>query len=237
MHKNKHNNTMKRIGILAGMGPRSTSPFLEMVLDECQIQYGAKYDIDYPHMMIYSLPTPFYIDREVDETALKNYIKTGLNNLVEAGVDIVAIPCNSAHKYFEAITEGVTVPVLNIVDEALDAIPENSKVAILSTELTFNSGIYQKGISAKMCTLIHESEWQQSVNAIIMKIKANEDIKEIIGLWHRLERQLLDAQIDFVILACTDLNVLFDKIDLKIKIIDTSKKLAQALVKNYLLLE
>jgi aspartate racemase len=33
------------IGILAGMGPRSTTPFLELVIDQCQIQYGAHYDI------------------------------------------------------------------------------------------------------------------------------------------------------------------------------------------------
>jgi len=42
--------THSSIGILAGMGPRSTAPFLELVLDQCQIQYGAKYDIDYPHI-------------------------------------------------------------------------------------------------------------------------------------------------------------------------------------------
>lgn len=227
----------KTIGILAGMGPRSTSPFLEMVLDECQIQYGAKYDIDYPHMMIYSLPTPFYIDRTVDEESLKESIKVGLNRLVEAQVDIVAIPCNSAHKYFEGITEGITVPVINIVNEALDTIPEHSRVAILSTELTFNSGIYQKGISSKNCTLIKASEWQKSVNSIIMHIKANDDIKKITALWHELEQQLIEAKIDFVILACTDLNVLFENIVVKVKIIDASRKLAQALVRNYLLLE
>lgn len=29
-------NRRKRIGILAGMGPRSTAPFLELVYDECR---------------------------------------------------------------------------------------------------------------------------------------------------------------------------------------------------------
>ena len=53
------------IGILAGMGPRSTAPFVDMVVDECQRQYGARYDIDFPPMQIYALPTPFYIDRPI----------------------------------------------------------------------------------------------------------------------------------------------------------------------------
>ena len=33
------------MGILAGMGPHSTAPFLELVIAECQRQYGAADDI------------------------------------------------------------------------------------------------------------------------------------------------------------------------------------------------
>ena len=48
------------IGILAGMGPRSTAPFIDAVIDQCQQQYGASLDEEFPRMMILSLPTPFY---------------------------------------------------------------------------------------------------------------------------------------------------------------------------------
>jgi len=47
------------IGILAGMGPRSTAPFTDLLITECQRQYGAHYDIDFLPMLIYSLPTPY----------------------------------------------------------------------------------------------------------------------------------------------------------------------------------
>lgn len=47
------------IGVLAGMGPRSTAPFVDMLVTECHIGYGAKYDMDFPKMHIISLPTPF----------------------------------------------------------------------------------------------------------------------------------------------------------------------------------
>jgi protein-disulfide isomerase len=36
------------IGILAGMGLHSTGPFIDMVVSECQRQYGARDDIDFP---------------------------------------------------------------------------------------------------------------------------------------------------------------------------------------------
>ena len=51
------------IGILTGMGPKSTGPFIDQVVSAFQSLTGAKNDIDFPPMMIYSLPTPFYVDR------------------------------------------------------------------------------------------------------------------------------------------------------------------------------
>lgn len=55
------------IGILAGMGPKSTGPFVDKVVDECQKIYGAIHDMDFPHMMIYSCPTPFYMNKPLNQ--------------------------------------------------------------------------------------------------------------------------------------------------------------------------
>ena len=69
------------IGILAGMGPKSTGPFVDTVVAGCQTIYGAKHDMDFPHMMIYSCPTPFYMDRHIDHEAMKKAIIEGAQNL------------------------------------------------------------------------------------------------------------------------------------------------------------
>lgn len=87
------------IGILAGMGPRSTGPFIDMVVTECQRQYGARDDIDFPKMMICSQPAPFYEDRPVDDAALEEAIRSGLQDLERTGVDFLAIACNTVHIY------------------------------------------------------------------------------------------------------------------------------------------
>jgi len=54
------------IGILAGMGPKSTGPFIDQLVFQFQEIIGAKNDIDFPHIMIYSLPTPFYANGSID---------------------------------------------------------------------------------------------------------------------------------------------------------------------------
>lgn len=224
---------MKTIGILAGMGPRSTSPFLELVLDQCQQQYGAKNDIDFPHILIYSLPTPFYIDREIDEDALRKSIEDGIKKLEACDVDFIAIPCNSAHKYFDSLVKEVKVPVLNIIDEALKNIEKNSTVTIFATETTISSGLYQTGIQDCGCKYYFDSSWQPKINEIIKMIKANIDIEGVREKWESLIDEVVNNGIDTVIIACTDLNVVLKKSE-RVNIIDSSESLAAAVVEKYL---
>jgi aspartate racemase len=91
------------IGILAGMGPKSTAPFIDKVVALCQQRHGARHDSDFPPMLIYSCPTPFYLDRPLDHTALEAAIATGTARLAACGVDYIAIPCNVAHVYFDRL--------------------------------------------------------------------------------------------------------------------------------------
>ena len=73
------------IGILGGMGPKSTGPFVDQVVFQYQAIAGAKDDVDFPPMLIYSLPTPFYLDRPIDHKLMEETICSGLKkwNLVE----------------------------------------------------------------------------------------------------------------------------------------------------------
>lgn len=117
----------KSIGVLAGMGPRSMAPFVDLIIDECQSQYGARYDNEFPKMMIYSLPTPFYIDHPINHKLMKETIIYGLQKLESTGVDFIAMPCNSAHIYFKELKESINIPLLNIVEETVKRLPTISQ--------------------------------------------------------------------------------------------------------------
>lgn len=225
-----------RLGILAGMGPRSTAPFMEMVLDECQNQYGAKYDIDFPHIIVYSLPTPFYIDKKVDDEELSKSIKEGLEYLEATGVDIIAIPCNSAHKYFTTIVKNITIPVINIIEETMKVISPSSKTTILATGLTMETNLYQNGLESNKCEFIFKDEWQSIVNSIILEIKTNGASERAIKIWKNLRDELLLEGIQSVIIACTDLNVIITD-DKDLSIIDSSNVLARKIINEYIKLK
>ncbi|KZE75729.1 aspartate/glutamate racemase family protein [Paenibacillus elgii] len=222
------------IGILAGMGPKSTGPFVDCVVDQCQQIYGAKHDMDFPHMMIYSCPTPFYMDRPVDHAAMEKAIINGAQRLERTGVQFIVIPCNTAHLYYENIKTSVSVPVLNMVDETILKLPNSAeRAALLATPATVQSGIYQQALHKLGVDLLHRDHWQHWVNAMITSIKAGQ-IQESIILWQRLHLELVEM-VDIAILACTDLNVITKGKQTELAIVDSSLCLAQATVKRYIL--
>lgn len=137
------------------------------------------------------------------------------------------MPCNTAHLYFEELQHSLSIPILNIVDETLKAIPETAKrVALLATEATVQAGIYQDGIAQRNIEYIHNEKWQEMINQIITCIKGGE-VEEAHKLWSALVLQLKD-EVDTAIIACTDLNVVANE-----GFVDSAQCLAKAVVRMY----
>ena len=221
------------IGILAGMGPKSTAPFVDKVVQLCQQLYSAKNDMDFPPMMIYSCPTPFYLDRPLDHQAMENAIIDGAQKLASTGVDFIAVPCNTAHKYYADIQASVGVPVLNIVTEALRRLPVDSgRVGVLATQSTLDAGVYQEGLAKLGRKLIWQESWQRQVNGIISLIKGADGLDQAVQAWQRLLADM-QGQVDSLLLACTDLNVVADRSPARLPMVDAGNCLAHAVVARY----
>lgn len=221
------------IGILAGMGPKSTAPFLDKVIQICQQEYEAKCDMDFPPIMIYSCPTPFYVDRPLDYQALGQAIVAGAQKLAGTGVEIIAVPCNVAHLYWDEITAAVQIPVLNMVDLTLKSLPAGCKqVAVLATEATLASGIYQQGLLAANRNFVAKPDWQQAVNSVLSLIKSGENPERAVTEWRQLLREVEQAA-EAAVIACTDLNLVADQVTVSLPLADSSVCLARALVASY----
>ncbi|PEA55721.1 amino-acid racemase [Bacillus pseudomycoides] len=221
------------IGILAGMGPKSTGPFVDNVIKQCQEIYGAKDDMDFPHMMIYSCPTPFYIDKAINHEDMERAIINGAQKLESTGVDFIALPCNTAHLYFDQLQASLSIPVLNMVDETLKEIPTHiKKVSLLATDATVQSSIYQEGFLKRDIDYIQKESWQTAINQIIYKIKRGQ-INEASQSWNKLCSELAET-VDAVVIACTDLNVISETEQNQLHIVDSSTCLAKAIVNKYL---
>jgi aspartate racemase len=221
------------IGILAGMGPRSTGPFIDLVVDECQRQYGARNDIDFPPMMIYSLPTPFYLDRPIDHAQMKRALAAGLRHLESTGVDFIAMPCNTAHIYYPDLSALIDVPLLNMIDITLQSRPpEVQRLALLATRPTVAGGLYQAGAVQFGIELVVEEEWQTMVDRVLSAIDDGR-IEIARSHWNDLASRLRAAGLGAAVVACTDLNVVSSGNSSDLLLLDSSACLARATVERW----
>lgn len=222
------------IGILAGMGPRSTAPFIDLVVNECQTQYGARHDIDFPKMLICSQPAPFYDDRPVNHAALEDAIRDGLQHLEGAGADFLAIACNTAHIYYPRLAESVGVKLLNIIELTLEAIPlSTQKLALIAARPTVESEIFQKAIHRSGYKLI-DLEWQNDVDRLLAASRMSTDPQLFAQLWAGLTTRASHAGVDTLVVACLDLSGVVRHANTALHIVDGAQCLAQGIVAEWL---
>lgn len=220
------------IGILAGMGPRSTAPFIDLVLTECQRQYGAKDDLDFPGIMIYSLPTPFYPDRPIDHAAMEDALRDGLRGLERAGVDFMAIACNTAHVYYPQLARSAAVPLLDMVALTVQELPAATRtVAVIAARPTIESGIYQEGIARRGFACV-DPGWQSSIDSLIEMLHEAVEPAALEARWTNLENAAKAAGADTIMLACADLSAA--SVALDSVVVDATHCLAREVVAEWL---
>ncbi|MCC8367470.1 aspartate/glutamate racemase family protein [Xenorhabdus sp. PB61.4] len=225
------------IGVLAGMGPRSTAPFIDMLVNASQSLYGAKNDIDFPKMHIISLPTPFYPGQAIDDVKMVQALQAGIADLVKAEVNLIVIPCNIAHIYYREIEKAsIGIPVLHIADCALQKItPDDTKIAIIGTEPTIEAGFYQARIQAVGKEPVSSAELRNHTTKLITLIKEKGfEHEEVVAIWDTILSCAQALMVHVLLIACTDISPLIkNKRNQSLKIVDTASSLAEATIHSF----
>lgn len=148
--------------------------------------------------------------------------------LERAGACVIAIPCNTAHHFYEAICNFVDVPVINIIEQTARfcRFCNVHRIGVLATEGTAASGAYQKYLDAYGIEVVPLTRSEQDVISSIIfdRIKA--------GLAPDLEQfgQTVDALrsrgAELVVLGCTELSLIKKSNPLPDYVIDSLELLA-----------
>ena len=225
---------MKNIGIVGGLGPETTSKFyLELLYKSFQLKETQR-----PPILIWSIPMDYKTESDFilgDDKSLEyiEYLKEAVRRLEAGGVDFIVIPCNSVHIFLDQISEEVSIPILSIVEETRKFLKKNnlSKVGLLATTASIKNELYQKELKANAIDIVlPTNKDQQKMGEIINKLVRDEyseiQKRELLKIISRLADKNLDA----VLLACTDLQLLEPQHD-SVKIIDTMRILVDSTVK------
>lgn len=155
---------MKKIGILGGLAWPSTVEYYAGICRLVEQQYahcGLASRPVLPEIIIDSLDAvtaASLFGNDADEDSWKAfdaYHRAGLQRLERGGAEFAVIACNTAHHRFAAITRGICIPVLNIVEAAarVCAWTEVHRLLMLGTppvmgSLVFRQTFARQGIEA-----------------------------------------------------------------------------------------
>jgi aspartate racemase len=226
---------MELVGVLGGMGPLATIDFMRKVLDATP----ATRDQDHVPMIVCSLPqipdrTAAF--RGAGDSPLDAIVACG-HRLASAGADLIVMPCNTAHLWFDEVQRQLQLPMLHLVDaalgEALAIAGPDARLGLLATDATIASGLYinrrQAGMPPAQWLLPTASEMLDLVMPGIEAVKAGrlDTGRERLN---EAARALRQRGADVLVLGCTEIPLVLDDATCGLPVVDATAALARLVV-------
>lgn len=226
---------MYKLGVIGGMGPLATVKFYDKVV----LNTDAHNDNEHIDLVVLNhstMPDRTRCIIEKKDLEFLNVIKKDLEILDNIGVDVVAIPCNTSHYFYDEFSKYTNLKIINMIEETILEIKKRGvkQVAVFGTIGTLNSKVYDKyaqkyGIEVKELS----AEDKNSVMDIIYKIKETNNLenKEFIEILNKYcDKDTIG------IIACTELSLLdicksINKIDALDVLVNKSIELSGAKIK------
>jgi aspartate racemase len=205
---------MFKVGVVGGVGPAATVDFMQKLVRSTPATR------DQEHIKLLVEQNPQIPDRT------ENLLGDGPDPTVslyatckklEAGdVDIIAIPCNTAHAFVERIQPYLNVPIINMLTVSVEylraAFPDLREVGLLATTGTIMSGVYRKALEAHGLRQVVPSDALQArvMNAIYGErgVKAGFVAGECFDDVTAAVDELSERGAKVILLGCTELPLL-----------------------------
>jgi len=200
------------LGILGGMGTQATASFYEKLHSLQQV----KYEQEYIDVILYSKPsTPdrtAFITKQSKENPIDSLI-CAIKTLESAGATCIAIPCATAHFFYDELSSAVNIPIINMIDETARFIVDKGykNIYLLATDGSLKSRVFQTsferhGINILGDNLLDTCNSQVMLMSLIYDIKRGVTTQSDINkLLNNAVEQALENGADAVVLGCTEL--------------------------------
>lgn len=197
------------LGILGGLGPMATAYFYELLIRHTD----AACDQDHIDIIINSHATTpdrtAFITGRSDEDPLAVMVDD-IRRMKTYGADLVAIPCNTAHYFYDKLKASTDLPILNIMEETAAKLYSLGvkRAGILATDGTVYSGTYDRFLSSYGIDCIRPSAHDQKTVMRIIYDEIKNGKTPDVDAFLSVSAHLLDAGADALILGCTELSLI-----------------------------
>ena len=224
------------VGVLGGLGPAATSVFLD-VLIRATVARSDQEHVDLLVSQHSSTPDRTAAILDPDATDPGPVILRDAVMLQRAGVDMLVLPCNTAHHYARQVESATTIPLLSIVETTAQAAVERADtapIAVFATEGNIHARVYQEAILAHGGTpLVPDHAVQEDINHLIYgQVKAGMPVD--LDLFESCIERVLAQGAGVAVLGCTELSVVYDQHGYRgdARLVDSLTELARITVRQ-----
>jgi len=225
---------MKKIGILGGISHYTTIEYYNRLMDLYKIQFG---NIDFPEIIIYSLSHGLFKEYEDNQEIDKyvDYISYGIEKLISAGAEVIALAANSPHRVFDILQNKFEIPMVSAVESVLKESQRLNikKGLLIGIKFTMQSTFYQDRFRRAGIELITPKiEEQEIINNIIFnKLTTGQDID--LDSKSQILEVISNYTVDGIILGCMRLPVFFNnKTVPELNLVNTLDKHIEAILEE-----
>lgn len=204
-------NTEKIIGILGGMGPEATVELMRRIV----ARTPAAVDNDHIRCVVdQNGKVPNRVDAIQGRIPSAGPVLADMARRLEAyGVDMLCMPCNTAHYYLDDIRAASALPFVDMLNctalRVRECFPQATRAAVLSTVGTRSTGLYEQRLAVHGIEAVYPDPMnQEKLTAIIAGVKGGKDIAPLKQQFQEVIDAMLEQGVPVCIAACTELSVI-----------------------------
>jgi aspartate racemase len=207
--------TMKKIGLVGGIGPESTLDYYARIIDAFR---AGEAEADYPEIVLYStnLTELMAIMRTGDMTRLSDWLVDKVQALHRAGADFVAIGSNTPHVVFDQVAARSPIPLVSIVEATRQKAVSLGlkKLGLMGTLFTMQADFYQRAFAAGGMTIIVPSG--ESQRLIQHRLETEIELGILKDSTHdellTIAKEMIDREgAEGMIMGCTELPLILSQ--------------------------
>ncbi len=223
---------MRRIGILGGMGPEATILIMRKIL----AGVTARDDRDHiPLIVDQNTQVPSRIEHLLEGGTVdpSPALADMARRLVAGGAEALAMPCNTAHHYADAIRSAATVPLLDMVElsavHAASIAGSRRVVGVLGSPALRGVGLFDAPLARQGLTAIYAEDESRMLSAI-RQIKSDGPRPEARATLTAASEELVRRGAVVQMIACTEFSLIPDAVSPKATAFDTLDRLVRSII-------
>jgi aspartate racemase len=212
----------KTIGILGTGGPWAAAKAHRVLLRLAQKHLHARADDDYPRIIVHSAALMGMDSKGVASADLASFaLKSVVQNIFDAGADIVVKACNSTYALHPALAETGEKKLVNIVESGAAQAKARGfkKLGILCSQSAKDGQLHARALQRFGLAAVYPlADDQDIVNQIIESVMAGDE--NVADKLAAVCVALKNMDVDAIMVGCTEISCVAHLIPSKIAVID-----------------